>query len=137
MYTSLSDSQNKNLSQFWLKKSTTLYCLYYSSFLNYNFFQTTLCEKQISSKEVWIISSLFCNHVIDKNCSQGQSCLSTFHFVISQNPDKIFQPFRDQKWCPNLAAPKFGVNFECFAQKVWIRSKTPNFGVNKNSGYDY
>ena len=29
---------------------------------------------------------------------------------------------------------KFGVNSECFAQLLRIRSKTPNFGVTKNSG---
>ena len=57
------------------------------------------------------------------------------HLVISQLLDKIFQPFKEQKWCPSLGAPNFGVNSECFAQLLRIRSKTPNFGVTKNSGY--
>ena len=48
----------------------------------------------------------------------------------------IFQPFKEQKWCPSLGAPNFGVNLECFAQLLRIRSKTPNFGVTKNSAAD-
>ena len=54
----------------------------------------------------------------------------SLHLDISQLLDKIFQPFKEQKWCPSLGA---GVNSECFVQKLQIRSKTPNFGVTKNS----
>ena len=34
---------------------------------------------------------------------------------------------------PKPGAPNFRVNSECFAQLLRIRSKTPNFGVTKNS----
>ena len=51
----------------------------------------------------------------------------------SQLPDNICQPFKEQKRCPSLGAPNFGVNSECFAQKLRIFSKTPNCGVTKNS----
>ena len=51
----------------------------------------------------------------------------------SQLPDNIFQPFKEQKWCPSLGAPNFRVNSECFALKLRFWSKTPSFGVTKNS----
>ena len=54
------------------------------------------------------------------------------HLVISQLLNKIFQQFKELKLCPRLGAPNFGVNSECFAQKLQIRSKTPGFGVTKN-----
>jgi hypothetical protein len=59
------------------------------------------------------------------------------HLVISQLLDEIFQPFKEQNWCPSLGAPNFGANLECFAQLLWFRSKTPNFGVTKNSVHSY
>ena len=45
----------------------------------------------------------------------------------SQLPDNIFQPFKEQKWCPSLGAPNLRVNSECFAQKLRTWSKTPKF----------
>ena len=63
------------------------------------------------------------------------SCRPSFFFfqtlVISQLLNIIFQQFKAQK-C--RGAPNFRVNAECFAQKRRIWSKTPNFGVTKNSG---
>ena len=84
--------------------------------------------------EGWILSSIILDYNLEKICSCRQSFFCKhLDLVISQLLDKIFQPFKEQKWCPSLGAPNFGVNSECFAQLLRIRSKTPNFGVTKNS----
>ena len=77
-------------------------------------FWTTIWRKFVLADKV------FCKHL---------------DLVISQLLDKIFQPFKEQKLCPSLGAPNFGVNSECFAQLLRIRSKTPDFGVTKNSAW--
>ena len=69
-----------------------------------------------------------------KFCLADKVFCKHLHLVISQLLDKIFQPFKEQNWCPSLGAPNFWANSECFAQLLRIRSKTPNFGVTKNSG---
>ena len=40
-----------------------------------------------------------------------------------------------QLWNPSQGASNVGVNSECFAQKLRNWSKTPSFGVTKNSEF--
>ena len=77
-------------------------------------FRTTIWRKFVLADKV------FCKHL---------------DLVISQLLDKIFQPFKEQKLCLSLGAQNFGVNSEWFAQLLRIRSKTPDFGVTKNSAW--
>ena len=85
----------------------------------------------------WIMSSIILDFMLDKICSCRHSFFfcKHIHLVISQLLDKIFQPLKEQKLCPSLGAPNFGVNSECFAQLLRIQSKTPNFWATKNSAF--
>ena len=122
--------------------------LCFSSFLSYNFFHKIVgnifflwnfknhlifCSKLNLKMKGWIMSSKISATLLTKFVLVDKVFCKHLHLVISPILDKIFQPFKEQKWCPSLGAPNFGVNSECFAQKLWIRSKIPNFGVTKNS----
>ena len=105
-----------------------------------------LCNQHFLTK---MLRPLCCDHILwPKCCDQNvvtkllwqKCCDKTFvtkilwlNYCDSQLPENIFQPFKEQKLCPSLGAPNFGVNSECFAQKLRIWSKTPSFGVTKNS----
>ena len=81
------------------------------------------CDRNVVTKILW-----------PKCCDQNfVTKILWLKCCDSQLPDNIFQPLKEQKWCPSLGAPNCGVNSECFAQKLRIWSKTPNFWVTKNS----
>ena len=52
-----------------------------------------------------LIKSIISNHIFT-NISHGNKVfVKHIHLVISQLLGKIFQPFKEQKWCPSLSAP--------------------------------
>ena len=104
------------------------------------------CDQNCVTNILW--PTFFDQHVVTKFCDQNfvtkmlwpkccdQNLVTKILWLKScdsQLPDNIFQPFKEQKWYPSLGAPNFGVNSECFAQKLRIWSQTPSFGVTKNS----
>ena len=142
--------KKKIRSKFWTLKNGYYPILYlcFSSFLSYNFFQQILFAKKLipTLKKSELLfqggpKNFRLNYVLynfglhfgQNLFLQAKFFCKHFHLVISQLLDKIFQPFKEQKWCQSLGAPSFGVNSECFSQLLRIRSKTPNFGVTKNS----
>ena len=62
------------------------------------------------------MSSIIWEYIWTKFVLADKVFYKHLHLVISQLIDKIFQPLKEQKWCPSLGAPNFGVNSECFAQ---------------------
>ena len=110
-----------------------------------------LCDQHFVTKILWptcchqIWWPNFCKQNVGTNMLWPKFCDQNFVTKIvrqfffwlkccdSQLPKNMFQPFKEQKWCPSLGASHFGVNLECFAHKIRIWSKTPNFGVTKNS----
>ena len=117
--------------QFFFSKINMLYfCQRLQNLLNFSF-------KAILKMDDRIKSFPISNYILQLNLFlQTKFFYKHLHLVISQLLYKIFQPFKEQNWCPSLGAPNFGANSECFAQLLRIWSKTPNFWVTENSEYN-
>ena len=63
----------------------------------------TFCLKVNLKVEGSIMSSIILDFLQTKFCKH-------LHLVISQLLDKIFQPFKEQKWCPSRISDKFWVS---------------------------
>ena len=139
-----------NIRNLELSRSSGYYLILFwcfSSFLSYNLFNKKKTQTKIIptrknlnfcfkvQPENWRLNFVIYNFGIqfEANLFLDKVFCKHLDLVIYQLLYKIFQPFKEQKWCPSLGALNFGVNSECFAQLLRIRSKTPNFGVTKNS----
>ena len=85
----------------------------------------TCCDQSFVTKMLWpkcydqnFVTKMLWRQFCD------QKCVTKMLWLLA--PRQYFQPFKEQKWYPSLGAPNFGVNSECFAQKLRIWSKTPS-----------